>query len=242
MTQRSHIKGMALHALLSDLSSDLVADAEIPAEQLALVSPPAGQGGVRRCLGRVTQSGWFVSAVSLAVAFAVVIGLAALGRRGSSPPVGPAGSLPTGTEGATAPYDRPVSDKAVNYTLRTDLRVYYEGVTRITVHARGNQPGEAIPPYASWDMKCLSHPDRSISFQYTEEALEQAPFDERHHAYWNKTLQIPDGLLPGLYRVHHCEYDHELSAYVSVAQCDFAVGEDYRIYVEDGANPDTTSS
>ncbi len=112
-----------------------------------------------------------------------------------------------------------------NYTIRTDKINYPESTDKITVMARGKNPGEIIPPYEGWLIECLSDPTHTVLYRYTEEAIEMTPPAPDEYSHWKKTLYIEEGGLPtGTYRVHHREYDPKAGCYETVASYDFTVG------------------
>ena len=201
-------------AAMESLPDDLILDAEralTEAENGFSLTPSGRENPFVRFL----NSGWGVAAIAGLVSVVVLVILIRAGKEPApyQPPVKPAGStIEMSSEGA-------------DYTLSMEQGSYDEGADRITVIMTGKTPGEAISMRNGWHLERLTEEGAEIvHIYYTEEAIEAFRPDKDGYATIKKTIHIDrTPLTAGTYRLHATRHDGE--KYVSVAWCEFTVGE-----------------
>lgn len=212
MTNSKETRALAAFAAMSRIPDDYVLAAEqmlIEAEA-GISRPPKPMGGFRRFL----NSGWGAAVISGLVALAVLIFIIQAG-------VNPPGVNPPPTPPAGSTIE--MSNEGVNYILSTELENYPEGTDCIAAVITGKNPGETVYQPAAWKLERLTASGVSpVGLSYTEEAGYQDPRADQY-AQFTKKLYPTEPLTAGTYRLHATKYDGE--KYVSVAWCEFTVGE-----------------
>ena len=201
-------------AAMESLPDDLILDAEralTEAENGFSLTPTKRENPFVRFL----NSGWGVAAIAGIVSMIVLVIMIRAGKEPApyEPPIKPAGStIEMSSEGA-------------DYTLSMEQGSYDEGADRITVIMTGKTPGEAISMRNGWHLERLTEEGAEIvHIYYTEEAIEAVRPDKDGYATIKKTIHIDrTPLTAGTYRLHATRHDGE--KYVSVAWCEFTVGD-----------------
>ena len=196
------------------LPDDLILDAEralTEAENGFSMTPTRRENPFVRFL----NSGWGVAAIAGIVSVIVLVIMIRAGKEPPTyePPVKPAGStIEMSAEGA-------------DFTLSMEQESYDEGVNRITVIMTGKTPGESISMLHGWHLERLTEEGAEVvEIYYTEEAIESGKPDKDGFATIKKAIHMDQTpLTAGTYRLHATKHDGE--KYVSVAWCEFTVGE-----------------
>ena len=209
-------RALSAFAALGHIPDDYVLAAE---QQLF-----EAEAGIRRPerprgrFDRFLSSGWGVAMISGIVALTVLLLIIRAGVNAPTtydPPVPPVGS----TIG--------MSDRGASFTIATEQEVYPVGTNRFTVILTGKTPGEPITVGCAWHLERLTEDGAVVEqIAFTEEVTISATPPKGVCATVEKTLYgtyTGGGFPAGTYRLHATEYNGE--AYVSVAWCEFTVGE-----------------
>lgn len=216
MTESKETRALNAFAAMSRIPDDYVLAAEQMLEEAeaGISRPQKPEGRFRRFL----NSGWGAAMISGIVALAVLAFIIHAGVNPPAtyePPVKPAGStIEMSTEG-------------VNFTISTEQKQYPEGKGCITVIMTGKVKGEIISTPGGWHLERLTPEGaKAEEISYTEEMAFSAKPEKDEYATLEKTLYgtyTGGGFPAGTYRLHATKYDGE--KYVSVAWCEFTVGE-----------------
>ena len=216
MTNSKETRALNAFAAMGSLSDDYILSAEqmLYEAEAGIYRPEKPMGGFRRFL----NSGWGAAVIAGIVALAVLIFIIQAGVNPPviyEPPVKPAGStIEMSTEG-------------VNYTISTEQEHYLEGTGCITVVMTGKAKGKIISTPGGWHLERLTPEGaKAEEISYTEEMTFSAKPDKDAYATLSKILYgtyTGGGFPAGTYRLHATKYDGE--KYVSVAWCEFTVGE-----------------
>ncbi len=261
------IKGLTVLDLMNNLDPALVSEAEVDARFLSpYMAETAAQKKERRAALRAERreqnpflrfmsSGAGAVAVSLLVAFGLIVGIIIAINRTPADPLSPSGSANVGgrpegslvgTQASPGEGRIPVGTLDVNYTVAVDSWFYEVPPAVITLTATAKEPGVEIAAFQAVEIECLTEPGQESAFTYfwNDLATERAePLGKDEYDRRSKTIYI-DGVIPdGIYRIHHMEYDREEGTYVSGAFCNFAVGSAYaesELLAESGHAPGET--
>lgn len=213
MTERTNTRALNAFAAMSRIPDDYVLAAEqmLQEAEAGISRPQKPMGGFRRFL----NSGWGAAVISGIVALAVLAFIIHAGVNPPAtyePPVKPAGStIEMSTEG-------------VNYTIATELEHYPKGATDITAVLTGKAKGESISTAGGgWHLERLTA-DRAEVVEIIYPCIAQ--MHEPHRDEYATLVCSMTALTPlasGTYRLHATKHDGE--KYVSVAWCEFTVGE-----------------
>ncbi len=214
MTERNNARALNAFAAMSRISDDYVLAAEqMLLEAEAGISRPAKlEGRFRRFL----NSGWSAAVISGIVALAVLIFIIQAGVNAPGtyePPVKPAGSTIE------------MSDEGVNFTIATDMENYPEGTDLIRVVMTGKVKGEIFSTISGWHLERITEEGCDIvPISFGLLLLDSVKPERNEYVTLKKRIHIHDTtLMAGTYRLHATVYDGE--KYVSVAWCEFTVGE-----------------
>ncbi|MBQ9151462.1 MAG: hypothetical protein IJX72_04365 [Clostridia bacterium] len=212
MTDRKQTRALNAFSAMSRVPDDFVLAAErmLYEAEAGIYRPEKPQGRFRRFL----NSGWGAAVISGIVALAVLAFIIHAGVNAPGtydPPTPPAGStIEMSTEG-------------VNYTLSTELENYPEGTERITAVMTGKTKGETVYQAAGWHLERLTSDGAEPVGSFHADDYGWHEPDADQYARIAKLIYIEEPLTPGTYRLHATKYDGE--KYVSVAWCEFTVGE-----------------
>ena len=211
MTESKETRALNAFAAMSRIPDDYVLAAEqmLQEAEAGISRPQKPEGRFRRFL----NSGWGAAMISGIVALAVLVFIIRAGKEPPTydPPKQPAGSTIE------------MSAEGVNYTLSTELENYPEGTERITAVMTGKTKGETVYQAAGWHLERLtSDGAEPVGSFHTDDYVWHEP-DADQYARTTKLIYIEEPLSPGTYRLHATKYDGE--KYVSVAWCEFTVGE-----------------
>ncbi len=214
MTDRKQTRALNAFAAMSRIPDNYILAAEqmLYEAEAGITRPAKPMGGFRRFL----NSGWGAAVISGIVALAVLIFIIRAGKEPPTydPPKQPAGSTIE------------MSDHGVNFTIATEMENYPEGTERITAVMTGKTKGERVNRYNAWHLEKLTSDGAvTVGIAYPEDAGYDEP-ERDEYAKLTQSIRITKPLTPGTYRLHATEYDGE--KYVSVAWCEFTVGETVR--------------
>lgn len=239
MTESMKNRALNVFAALGEIPDGYVAAAEE-----ALTKAEMGGRRALRPVGpvrRFLNSGLGAAVISGIVALTVLILII---RAGQEPPVHGPNQPPLGSSIT-------IREEGADFTIATEEDYYPVNTNRITVIMTGVTPGKAISMTNAWYLEWLTDKGaKAVEIYYTEEAAISAKPARGQYATLEKTLHINDAkgyaLQPGSYRLHATVYDGE--EYVSVAWCEFTVGEviteaeDFTIAARSPSYPKWTSN